>query len=150
MKNCLAQIPLRIALDIDGTITADPDFFADLSGSWIAAGRAVHIVSSRSPEARSETIIELKDYGIFFSAVYLLPPLSAAQKLCPHQNLDWFQRHLWLKVNYALTHRITHVVDDDPKVLTLFTRFAPDVAALSFLDRHQIANVEPDDYEMRH
>lgn len=129
-----------LALDIDGTITADPGFFANLSGLWIAGGKEVHIVSSRSPEARRETIAELKDYGIPFTALYLLPPISAAQKLCPHQNLDWFQRHCWLKVDYALAHGITHFVDDDPKVLALFNRYASEVMAIAFADRNKLVN----------
>ncbi len=127
-----------LGLDIDGTITADPGFFSNISGLWIAAGREVHIVSSRSPEARRETLAELKDYGISFTALYLLPPISAAQKLCPHQHLDWYQRHCWLKVDYALAHGTTHFVDDDPKVLALFNQFAPEVMAISFVDRNRL------------
>ncbi len=128
----------RIALDIDGTITADPDFFARVARKWLETGREVHIVSSRSPEARPETLLELKQLGVTFTALYLLPNFSAAQTMCPHAELDWYHRHLWLKVDYSLTHSVTHFVDDDPMVLGLFERFAPEVNALSFDNRHQL------------
>lgn len=132
------MIAHRIGLDIDGTITADPAFFAGVARQWLKAGRDVHIVSSRSPEARPETLSELKRLGVCFTALYLLPNYTAAQALCPHTELDWYHRHLWLKVDYALTHRITHFVDDDPMVLGLFAWFAPEVTALSFEKRHQL------------
>jgi hypothetical protein len=129
---------MRLALDIDGTITSDPDFFARLAQDVIRGGGEVHVVSSRSPEARRETLSELSQFGIRFSALHLIPTISAAQSLCPHRELDWFQRHLWLKVDYALANGITHFVDDDRKVLALFARFAPSVAAIDFEDRERL------------
>ena len=132
---------LRLALDIDGTITADPSFFAALAGEWTAAGREVHIVSSRSQEVRRETVEELKGYKIPFAALHLTPPISAAQTLCPHQELDWYEQWLWLKVGYALSQGITHVVEDDPKVLALYARFAPAISAFSFTDRRLMLSV---------
>ena len=128
----------RIGLDIDGTITADPDFFAGVARKWLEAGQEVHIVSTRSPEARAETLLELNQLGVGFTALYLLPHFSAAQSLCPHAELDWYRRHLWLKVNYALTNGDTHFVDDDPMVLGLFARFAARVTALSFDNWHHL------------
>ena len=128
----------RIGLDIDGTITADPELFARVSRNWLDVGREVHIVSSRSPEARPETLAELKQLGVGYTALYLLPHYSAAQTLCPHAELDWYHRHLWLKVDYALKQGVTHFVDDDPMVLGLFAWFAPEVTALSFEKRHQL------------
>ncbi len=129
---------MRLGLDIDGTITADPAFFGSRASAVLKAGGEVHIVSSRSPESRLETAAELRDLGINYSALYLLPPISAAQDMCPHANLDWFQRHVWLKVAYALEHDLACFVDDDPKVLALFGRFAPRIEALSFIDRHSM------------
>ena len=43
---------------------------------------------------------------------------------------------MWLKVAYALEYRLECFVDDDPKVLALFYRYAHGIKALSFLDRH--------------
>ena len=62
-------------------------------------------------------------------------PTSAAQTLCPHEGLDWYQRHQWLKAHYALANGLTHFVDDERKVLVLFARFAPSVVAIDFKDR---------------
>ena len=43
---------------------------------------------------------------------------------------------MWLKVAYALEQDLDCFVDDDPKVLALFYRYALSIKALSFLDRH--------------
>lgn len=132
---------MRLALDIDGTITTDPPFFSLIAKKVMQSGGDVHVVSSRSPEGRSETLEELKDYGIVFSALHLLPHISTAQSLCPHSGLNWFERHLWLKVDYALANEITHFVDDDPKVLALFARFAPAVVAIATQDRSRLVEL---------
>ena len=128
---------MRLALDIDGTITGDPRFFAGVCRNVLRGGE-VHIVSSRSPEARRETISELSELGITYSALHLIAPISAAQTRCPHRELDWLQRHLWLKVDYALNHEVTHFVDDDRKVLALFARYAPSVVAVDFENRQTL------------
>jgi hypothetical protein len=129
---------MRLALDIDGIITADPRFFARVTQDVIRARGEVHAVSSRSPEARRETLSELSQFGIRFSALHLLPALSTAQSLCPRSELDGFQRHLWLKVDDALAYALTHFVDDDPKVLALLARSAPSVTAIGFEDRGRL------------
>jgi len=87
---------MNLGLDIDGTITGDPKFFSSICRGVLLEG-AVHIVSSRSTEARTETVEELAELGISYSALHLLAPMSAAQTLCPHSGLDWYQRHQWLK-----------------------------------------------------
>lgn len=128
---------MKIGLDIDGVITADPVFFGVICREILLEGE-VHIVSSRSPEARMKTVAELAELGIRYDALHLLAPMSVAQKLCPHAQLDWYQRHQWLKVAYALANRLTHFVDDDGKVLALFAQFAPSVSAIDFKDRMQL------------
>lgn len=40
--------------------------------------------------------------------------------------------------NLAKSNGITHFVDDDRKVLALFARFAPSVAAIDFEDRERL------------
>lgn len=127
---------IYLGLDIDGTIAADPAFFADISRLVLKSGGEVHVVSARSAEGRYETTEELAEFGVRFSALHLLPPISAAQALCPHKDLDWYLRHAWLKVDYALVNGISHFVDDESKVLALFARFAPGVSAISFAERH--------------
>ena len=129
---------MRLGLDIDGTIAADPKFFSASAAEVLLAGGEVHVVTSRSPEGRRETVAELRDLGIKYSALYLLQPMSVAQKLCPHANLDWYQRHAWLKVAYALEQDLGCFVDDDAKVLALFDRYAPSINAISFLNRNSM------------
>lgn len=131
-----AHKPLRLGLDIDGTITAAPDFFVALAERCLAAGGEVHIVSSRSPSVLNETEKELRALGLRYSAVYLLPPISTAQSDCPHGELDWFQRYLWQKIDYSLRQGITHFFDDEEKVLSLFGRYAPKIEALHVNQRH--------------
>ena len=77
---------LHIELDIDGTITAEPDFFLGVERRWLESGREVHIVSTRSPEARAETLLKLKQLGVSFTALYLLPYYGVAETLYPHAN----------------------------------------------------------------
>ena len=52
---------LDLGIDIDGVITASPDFFASLSNRWQQEGGRVHIVSSRSDnlETRRATLNDL-------------------------------------------------------------------------------------------
>jgi mannose-1-phosphate guanylyltransferase len=43
---------MRLGLDIDGTITAEPVFFREFASTVIKNGGEVQVVTSRSPEAR--------------------------------------------------------------------------------------------------
>ena len=129
---------MKLFLDIDETITADPTFFAAVSLRVLTCGGEVHVVSSRSREAMKQTRAEIDAYEIVYSSIFLLPSLSEAQLLCPHRELDWFQKHLWLKINYAIEHGITHAVDDDLKVLSLFKRYAPKIRTVTVQDRMKL------------
>ncbi len=55
---------MRIAIDIDGTITRSPEFFAFLSKALIDAGHQVIIVTYRLD--RELTTEELAEYGVQF------------------------------------------------------------------------------------
>ena len=141
---------LKLSLDIDDTITVDPDFFAMVSRGVHACGGEVHVVSSRSREAMKQTRSEIDAYGIVYSSIFLLPSLREAQVLCPHRDLDWYQKHLWLKIGYALANEISHAVDDDQRVLSLFKRYALGVRTIHVDDRLRlldILNVRTDDIE---
>ena len=131
---------MRLGLDIDGTITLDPEFFASIAVHVKQSGGEVHVVTSRSEVSREPTIDELRGYRIPFDAIYFLADMSHANDVCPHKSLDWFQRYLWQKVAYAIQHRLTNFVDDDPKVLPLFAIYAPDTIAMSAMDRTKIAD----------
>ena len=51
---------------------------------------------------------ELWELEVDYNELYLLPPMEEAIKLCPHDEIEWFHRHFWLKVDYALRQRLTH------------------------------------------
>ncbi len=120
----------KVGIDIDGTITAYPQNFARLSREILERGGEVHIVSSRSQEAYAETVDELEGYGMRWTALYLLPSITAAQELCPHGELDWFRKHLWLKVAYAQQYRLNSFIDDEARVVELFREYCPGVVAV--------------------
>ena len=125
---------LRLGLDIDGTITLDPPRFVEIASYCKAAGGKVHIVTARAEQSRYATLEELREYQIPFDAIHFLGVMSRANEECPHKSLDWFQRYLWQKVDYALRNKLTHFIDDEAKVLSLFARFAPDIVALPATD----------------
>lgn len=131
---------LRLGLDIDETITASPELFAEISRTCRLNSGEVHIVTSRSALGRSETVEELTGYGVQFDALYFLPEMSRANSDCPHNDLDWFQRYLWQKVAYAKQNALMHFVDDDPKVIALFNQFAPEIVITSASDRVRLTD----------
>jgi hypothetical protein len=100
---------VKLSLDIDDTISVDPTFFSTVSRRVHACGGDVQFVSSRSRDAIKQTRAEIDTYGIVYSSIFLLSSLSEAQLLCPHLELDWYQKHLWLKIGYAIENGITHV-----------------------------------------
>ena len=117
-----------LGLDIDGTIAAAPALFARLSQFVRDSGGRVVVITSRSLQAQKETVVELAGYGLDYSALHFLPSIDEGARLCPHRDLDWFQRYLWAKVAIAEDCGVTDFVDDDPRVIDLFSRFAPQIA----------------------
>jgi len=122
---------IRIGFDIDGTITANPNLYARISREIKENEGEVHVVSSRSEEARLETMEELRGYGLQFDKLYLIPSISKSESVCPHPDLGWYEKFLWGKVGYALDWQLTHYVDDDYKVAALFKRYAAHVQFVS-------------------
>lgn len=119
-----------VGLDIDGTITAAPEYFSTLSRAWRDAGRQVQVISSRSDclESRNETLKELRCLGIEFDELHLLRSPGEELAPCPHRNLDWFQVYLWQKVAIARLVGASIYFDDDDKVVWLFRRYAPEIS----------------------
>jgi hypothetical protein len=64
---------MNIGLDIDGTISENPQFFALLSAVLKTAGHKVYIISYRDPSPKSvaETKQELKSWKISYDALHL-------------------------------------------------------------------------------
>ena len=121
---------MKIALDIDDTITAKPELFAALS---LAPGvKKVIIVSSRanSDESYRLTIEELQRYGVRHNELYLLEDGVESRNRCPHGELDWYQKYLWQKVEICLREKVDIIFEDDVKVIELFRRFAPKIQVM--------------------
>jgi hypothetical protein len=66
-NNAPRKDALTIALDIDETITAHPQFFAFLSQAAIAAGHTILIITFR--EDRESTEADLQSWGIAWTTL---------------------------------------------------------------------------------
>lgn len=121
--------PMNIALDIDGTITRRPKFFAVLSRAVRAAGGKVFIVTSRSDtaEVRALTRRELGAHGVAYDELVIIADSEQGRAACPHGGLDWYQKYLWQKVAACLDRDVAIVFEDDEKVAELFRRHAPQI-----------------------
>lgn len=60
---------MRIAFDIDGTITCCPEFFSVVSKALIAAGHKVYVISYREDREFAEQ--DLAEYGVVFDELVL-------------------------------------------------------------------------------
>ena len=118
-----------IGLDIDGTITSAPGQFAQLARSVLESGGRIVVITSRSIVALRETTTELARYGVAYSALHFLPSIEDGARLCPHHELDWFNRYLWCKVAIADDCGVTDYVDDEQRVVDLFHRYSPQINA---------------------
>ena len=61
-----------IGIDIDGTITLDPDFYSAFTRDCKRSGVIIHIVSARPPESRADTEAELCELEIVYDELHLL------------------------------------------------------------------------------
>jgi hypothetical protein len=115
-----------VGLDIDGTITAAPEFFSMLTKAVYREGGKVLIISARtkSSAVREHTEAELRGYGVIYSKLILLPTGEEMLGEAPKQ-LDWLERFLWQKVHISVCEHVQCFFDDDPTVIDLFTRYAP-------------------------
>ncbi|MCB2206245.1 HAD family hydrolase [bacterium] len=117
-----------VGLDIDGTITAAPEFFRMLSEAVYREGGKVIIVSARSNTAltRTETQAEMRLLGIRYSKLILLPE-GAAMLGDPPPELSYLERYLWQKVHICEAEGVQVFFDDDDTVLDLFSRYAEQI-----------------------
>lgn len=134
---------MHLGLDIDGTITSDPGFYAALAKTWRSRSGEVHVVTSRGEPARADTTQELRQLGLEWDELHFLPGFEEADRSCPHGELDWYQRYLYGKVAYCRERGITRFVDDDEKVLALFARFGEGIVAAHPRERERIEGWVP-------
>jgi len=62
---------VNIGIDIDGTISAAPEFFAVLTRTFRREGHKVYIITYREPMAVEATRRELADWGIEYDDMHL-------------------------------------------------------------------------------
>ena len=52
---------------------------------------------------------------------------DTAAVTCPHEELDWWNKYLWQKVDVCQREGVEVVIEDDEKVVALFRKYAPEI-----------------------
>lgn len=79
---------MKVALDIDGTISEHPEFFAMLSASLRAAGHLVLILTYRDAQRAQKTCDELAAWRIEHDEIVFAPTLDSKGTLCAQHQVD--------------------------------------------------------------
>ena len=120
---------LRYGFDIDGTISTNPEFYSSLSKDTYIDGGSIVIISSRTEnqDVRDTTIEQLNNWSISYDKLFLFKPFDDVKHLCPHDDLNWYQKYLWQKLYYCIREKVDCYHDDDIKVIELFESHAPSI-----------------------
>ncbi|MEK6542891.1 MAG: hypothetical protein AABZ44_00420 [Elusimicrobiota bacterium] len=126
---------MNIQIDIDGTIDEAPGFFRWLTASLKRDGHKVIIVTSRtdSPETRTLTTKELKDWGITYDKLILSPETDKLDPKRLPKDLDWAHKLFIFKVITAQDDDVDILFDDCSITASLFKRYLPQVKIFRFL-----------------
>ena len=81
---------MRIALDIDGTISEHPRFFAELSTSFRAAGHEILVLTYRDPHRVEATEAQLVEWGVSYDRLVFAQSLEEKGRLCVTHQVDLF------------------------------------------------------------
>ncbi len=81
---------MKVALDIDGTISEHPEFFAVLSTALRAAGHRVIVLTYSDPARREARMAQLAAWGVGFDELVIAPSLEAKGELCGTLGVDLF------------------------------------------------------------
>jgi uncharacterized HAD superfamily protein len=81
---------MKVALDIDGTISEHPDFFAVLSSALRASGHQIVVLTYRDPARNEETKRQLASWGIVFDELVITTSLESKGELCEELEVDLF------------------------------------------------------------
>ena len=95
-----------IGLDIDGTITRHPEFFAFVSQALICAGHEVIVVTFR--QDRESATLDLAEWGISYSRLVTWDPA-----LWGHERMLRWKGEVCRDLNIGV------LFEDDPQVLSL-------------------------------
>ncbi len=79
---------MKVALDIDGTISERPAFFALLSAALRAAGHTVVVLTFRDPATVAAPREQLTAWGVAFDDVVIAGSLEAKGELCGAHGVD--------------------------------------------------------------
>lgn len=109
---------MKLGLDIDGTISAKPTFFAFLARAWAHAGGEVHIISARAETDRTVTLGSLElDWG-FDRIPYTLHLYPLHYNHAEPEELEsHFAKHAAWKAETCKRLGIDILIDDDPRNL---------------------------------
>lgn len=118
---------MRIALDVDGTITKYPKFFAFISKKLVLEGHAVTILTSRAncPEVITETLSELRSYGVVWTNYCFVGDGSDRDDSEFPSELNWFEKQIWQKAEYCQKNEINLMFEDDNKTVELIKEYSP-------------------------
>ncbi len=81
---------MNVALDIDGTISEHPEFFALLSASLRAAGHRVIVLTYRDPSSEEPTRLQLGRLGVEFDQLVIADSLEGKGEACARHAVDLF------------------------------------------------------------
>jgi hypothetical protein len=109
---------MRIAIDIDDTITRHPEFFSLLTKLFKAAGHEVHVITYRLERKDAES--ELTDYGIVYDELIL----------ATGEELDRVGFYEW-KADVCRQKNIEVLFEDMPEVIN---ELDPSTLALMVVD----------------
>lgn len=76
---------MRVALDIDETITRCPELFAVLSRGLLREDHEVYVITKRFERLREKTIKQLTEWGIEYTALFMD---ESKHKLCEKLGID--------------------------------------------------------------
>lgn len=108
---------MKLGLDIDGTISACPHFYAFMARGIVTEGGEVHIISARAETDRGVTERHLVEWGFGdIPHVLHLYPLHY-NHADPEELEAHFVRHAAWKAETCKAHGIRVLIDDDPRNL---------------------------------
>src|SRR5262249_11790518 len=81
---------MKVALDIDGTISEHPEFFAVLSSALRTAGHRVIVLTYRDPDRAEVTKAQLAAWRIEFDELVIANSLEGKGLLCAAHGVDLF------------------------------------------------------------
>jgi hypothetical protein len=90
-------------------------------------GGRVVVISSRREDSRAVTKAQLDEWSIAYDSLYLFLPYDEVDHLAPAAVTNWYERYLWQKIDYASSENLTSFHDDEPKVISLFQMYMPEI-----------------------